>query len=210
MTIASTFLFSSLLTLLHCSSTDGVQSLNSAVRRRRPVALIMMYSVGWTEYMYEPAYETLRKAFETGPQEYEVRIPKPVHRHRKKHSNETLIAEFYTQTEHLGRGDIIIFMGIVGQDLFAKHAPRLREKGLYTVFYNADPLEHCQMGADSVDEIWDFSHKNIRNCLVNGPELGLAPTQRYVPLGALETVRITHRTEATKAAPPKMNFFGHV
>eukprot|EP00928_Gymnodinium_smaydae_P049739 TRINITY_DN333_c0_g1_i10.p1 TRINITY_DN333_c0_g1~~TRINITY_DN333_c0_g1_i10.p1 ORF type:complete len:385 (+),score=77.62 TRINITY_DN333_c0_g1_i10:39-1193(+) len=207
MTTASTFLFSVLLTLLHCSPTDSVQSLNSAVRRRRPVALIMMQSVGWTEYMYAPAYETLRKAFETGPQEYEVRIPKPVP--RSKHAEEELTAEFDAQTEHLGRGDII-FIGIVGQDIFAKHAPTLRERGLYTVFYNADPLYHCQMGADSVDEIWDFSHKNIRNCLAHGPEFGLAPTQRYVPLGALETVRITNRTEAAKAAPPKMNFFGHV
>eukprot|EP00928_Gymnodinium_smaydae_P049741 TRINITY_DN333_c0_g1_i3.p1 TRINITY_DN333_c0_g1~~TRINITY_DN333_c0_g1_i3.p1 ORF type:complete len:389 (+),score=98.37 TRINITY_DN333_c0_g1_i3:82-1248(+) len=218
---ASTFLCPLLLALLHCSPTAAIiQKLPHELNvlqtnsKRRPVALIMMRAVDWTAYnwtgyMYEPAYETLRSAFETGPEEYEVRIPKPMTHAAGKNVEVEMIAEFDAQTEQLGRGDVIIFMGIVGQGTFAKHAPKLREKGLYTVFYNADPLEYCQMNADSVDEIWDFSHKNIRRCLSNGPKFGAAPTQRYVPLGALETVRVTYDADA-EAAPATMNFFGHV
>eukprot|EP00928_Gymnodinium_smaydae_P040947 TRINITY_DN2772_c0_g1_i2.p1 TRINITY_DN2772_c0_g1~~TRINITY_DN2772_c0_g1_i2.p1 ORF type:complete len:416 (-),score=79.53 TRINITY_DN2772_c0_g1_i2:42-1223(-) len=215
-----------LLALFHCNPTVALQSpphrrpaalnaqlANATTQKKRPVVLIMMQAIHWTWYMYEPAFATLREGFENGPQDVEVRIPTPV-RANEPGSTANLVAEFNNQTASLGRGDIIIYMGLIGPDVFARQVPKLRAQGIYTVFYSADPTEGCQMDATQVDEIWDFSHQTIRNCAKRGclKTKAPAPPQRFVPLGALETPRVTYNPDSAeaKAAGQKMNFFGHV
>eukprot|EP00928_Gymnodinium_smaydae_P040949 TRINITY_DN2772_c0_g2_i1.p1 TRINITY_DN2772_c0_g2~~TRINITY_DN2772_c0_g2_i1.p1 ORF type:complete len:390 (-),score=64.56 TRINITY_DN2772_c0_g2_i1:86-1255(-) len=181
-------------------------------KKERPVALIMMHAIRWTEYMYEPAVSTLRVAFENAPQEIDVRIPSPVMANEPG-SRENLIAELGNQTANLGRGDIVVFMGKLGQNIFVGQVPNFRAKGIYTVFYNADPLPGCQMDASQVDEIWDFSHRTIRNCAQRGALNTRAPgpPQRFVPLGALETPKVVYSADFAHAnVQQRMNFFGHV
>eukprot|EP00928_Gymnodinium_smaydae_P040946 TRINITY_DN2772_c0_g1_i1.p1 TRINITY_DN2772_c0_g1~~TRINITY_DN2772_c0_g1_i1.p1 ORF type:complete len:394 (-),score=63.38 TRINITY_DN2772_c0_g1_i1:86-1267(-) len=214
------------ITLPQCSSMVALQSPQhrrpidlsaqrtpSVTKQKRPVVLIMMQANNKTEYMYEPAISTLRVAFENGPQDVDVRIPKPT-KAKEPNSRENLIAEFNNQTANLGRGDILIFVGLKGPDIFVEQVPNFRAKGLYTVFYSADPTDGCQMDGTQVDEIWDFSHKTIRNCATNGCLATKAPgpPQRFVPLGALETLRVTYDPDSAdaKAAGQTMNFFGHV
>eukprot|EP00928_Gymnodinium_smaydae_P040950 TRINITY_DN2772_c0_g3_i1.p1 TRINITY_DN2772_c0_g3~~TRINITY_DN2772_c0_g3_i1.p1 ORF type:complete len:393 (-),score=67.40 TRINITY_DN2772_c0_g3_i1:114-1292(-) len=181
---------------------------------KRPVALITFYASGWMEYMYEPAISTLRVAFETDAQSIDVLLPTSVSGNMRD-TQIRLFEEFEEQTANLGRGDIVIFVGwkvrLVGS---LAQVPKLREKGIYTVFYNADPSSFCQLDATQVDEIWDFSHKNIRNCAnqsVAYPDRP-GPPQRFVPLGALETPTVTYDSESAdaQASGQRMNSLGHI
>ena len=81
--------------------------------------------------------------------------------------------------ESLTDGDVLIWVGIVG----LQQVPweQLRRQGVFCIYYQTEPQNHCALLKSQVHEMWDFSWYNIDHCKINTE----APRLRYVPLGFL-------------------------
>ena len=103
------------------------------------------------------------------------------------------------------RGDVLVW---VDNNDGARYDLRpLRSRGVHVVWYQTKPTEDgsCAVTKDEVEEIWDYSWKNIDDCR-NAPPRELssfgdsdAPETRYVPVGAVpDAPRLPARQELSK------------
>ena len=103
------------------------------------------------------------------------------------------------------RGDVLVW---VDNNEGARYDLRpLRSRGVHVVWYQTKPTEDgsCAVTKDEVEEIWDYSWKNIDDCR-NAPPRELssfgdsdAPETRYVPVGAVpDAPRLPARQELSK------------
>jgi len=72
--------------------------------------------------------------------------------------------------------------------------------GVYRIYYQTEPVKGCEYRSYTVNEIWDYSWKNIDNCAKSFS----APRQRYLPPGYLgHLLKAKHSTTLLTAT-----FFG--
>jgi len=104
------------------------------------------------------------------------------------------------------RGDILVWIGEVG--LPSVDWAALRDLGLYLIYYQSEPRDHCQLNSTTVDEMWDFSAANVRNC-AGAPD---APRMRYIPLAWRdEAPQLPEKTLALKRdLPTRLVFYGGI
>ena len=81
----------------------------------------------------------------------------------------------------------------------------LRLRGVRTIYYQSEPVDagqYIRLTSDKVEEIWDYSHKNID---VASEKPG-APVMRYVPPGAHKRSPLVQK----ESANVKLIFLGHL
>jgi hypothetical protein len=61
---------------------------------------------------------------------------------------------------------------------------KIRARGVRTVYYQTEPVNDCVLTRRTVDEIWDFSWYNLKNCEGKSE----APVLRYVPIARQDWV----------------------
>jgi len=82
--------------------------------------------------------------------------------------------------------DIFVWIGIASST--AVPFKKLQERGVLTVYYQTEPHSEswpCEAPA-TVDEVWDYSRRNIALCVANMSHRSNRPTFRYVPPGLLD------------------------
>lgn len=160
------------------------------------------------KFILEPAMSTLL----AGVLAYKhARHLKVVHGHVMTRTTRTVAL-----LQQLGSGDVFVFVGVAG--LCSIPFIDLRRRGVYTIHYQTEPVDHCMLMTNMVDELWDYGHHNIDACAREGPRRVIGkgdycnkahrastrvPLQRYVPPGALPSVQVMHAE-----AQPHLSFMG--
>ena len=95
-------------------------------------------------------------------------------------------------TTGFGHGDLFVFVGRYGlldhNEGSSRALELLRQRGVHTVYYNADPNDCLRTHALPVHEIWDYSYSTINQCRF-APHLPARPLHtRYVPPGCVRHV----------------------
>lgn len=126
-------------------------------------------SDGHLKYMYKPVMNTLILGFQ--PKKLDIKVG-------------------YYNWNDLKKGDIFIWIGIVGLN----NIPwiQLRKRGVYCIYFETDAINQNRISKKYVDEIWDYSWKNIDNAEKDKN----APKIRYVPIAYYDLPRVTHTKNA--------------
>ena len=128
------------------------------------------------QFMYKPVMHTLQ-----GLEDHSITI-----------SNEIDVSKIpYNST--------FVWVGVFG--LHTVPWRNIRARGIRTVYYQTEPEQRCVLTTSTVDEIWDFSWYNIKNC--EGKHE--APVLRYVPIARQDWVV---PTVVPNLAANTLEFFG--
>jgi hypothetical protein len=122
------------------------------------------------EYMYEPVVSTISQGFSTHPCDVDRQVG-------------------CYDWSCVSPGAWFIWVGVT----HVRDVPwiYLRLRGVRTIYYQSEPVDagqYIRLTSDKVEEIWDYSHKNID---VASEKPG-APVMRYVPPGAHQRENAEH------------------
>lgn len=154
-----------------------------------PRLLIWQKGKHKVEYMYKPAMSTLRRGLEAYANATRWKI-------EYRYIADNVAGELANL--NLRRGDVYIWIGVEGNGMVPW--AMLRGRGVYSIYYQTEPVFTCAYSKKDVDELWDYSWRNIDACDKRADK----PGQRLIPPGFQEGVGRSIQSPGL----PKLNFFG--
>ena len=171
---------------------------------------------GELEYMYEPVTNTVLTGLRAELHSHEIRELRTIIGQHGQTRDPSFPLRMQPEKLLAGRalraGDVFVWVGASGHDQVPWRA--LRDLGLYTIYYQSEPVRSCSLSRAEVDEIWDFSWSNIDSCVDSShmPACDAPPVRRYVPLvPSAVPVSLQHLSDPADSMPepaPSLVFFG--
>jgi hypothetical protein len=130
-------------------------------------------------WMYAPIIDTMLVAFRSRASQYGYSI-------------RTTAGEQQVHDIGLKAGDVMVWVGCNGHQLWSKIARGLHARGIFLIYYQTEPLngKHCQFVNNAhnsvvetlpfINELWDYSRANIKYPCTSPKSTA---TYRYIPPG---------------------------